>query len=321
MPPQASAAAAGHEPRPAAPATRRGWHLEAQASHLRIVDQYTDGGPMVRVRALIIASHPGPCLAITAMATLLAAEAAPHGIGPGAGRAGGARRAAVGRLVQRRLRRGAGHAAGRADKPVARGEVSVRALWIAAVASRWRPRWRWRAAIGLVTLAIAAALTVAAAWAYNLGLKSTLWSGADVPARVRPAARVRGLDAARAPAGALAVTRRGGPARARRALRQRAARPGRRPAHRGARPAAAASRPAGAPAPPGPPPWCCCCRPRRCCVVAASPARRWVAVAGLCCRGVLAVAGARGRGTDAVPGRDRHRRRRRRAVRRWAPRR
>ena len=37
---------------------------------------------MSRVRALLIASHQGPSLAITAMATLLAAEAAPHGIGP-----------------------------------------------------------------------------------------------------------------------------------------------------------------------------------------------------------------------------------------------
>jgi hypothetical protein len=31
-------------------------------------------------------------------------------------------------------------------------------------------------------------------------------------------------------------------------------------------------------------------------LVAASPGRRWAAVAGLCCSGVLAVAGARGRG-------------------------
>ena len=50
------------------------------------------GGPMIdtrtippamrRVRALIIASHAGPSLAITAMATLLAAQAAPRGLGP-----------------------------------------------------------------------------------------------------------------------------------------------------------------------------------------------------------------------------------------------
>ena len=34
------------------------------------------------LRALIVASHPGPCLAITALTTILAAEAAPHGTGP-----------------------------------------------------------------------------------------------------------------------------------------------------------------------------------------------------------------------------------------------
>jgi hypothetical protein len=34
-----------------------------------------------RVQALIITSHPGPSLAITALTTLLAAQPAPHGIG------------------------------------------------------------------------------------------------------------------------------------------------------------------------------------------------------------------------------------------------
>ncbi|PRC53070.1 ubiquinone biosynthesis protein UbiA, partial [Mycobacterium sp. ITM-2017-0098] len=37
---------------------------------------------MSRARALIIAGHPGPSLAITALVTLLAAQAAPNGIGP-----------------------------------------------------------------------------------------------------------------------------------------------------------------------------------------------------------------------------------------------
>jgi hypothetical protein len=31
-------------------------------------------------------------------------------------------------------------------------------------------------------------------------------------------------------------------------------------------------------------------------LIAATPGRRWAAIAGLCCSGVLAVAGARGRG-------------------------
>ena len=42
-----------------------------------------DGFPALRrARALLITSHPGPSLAITALTTLLAAQAAPHGVGP-----------------------------------------------------------------------------------------------------------------------------------------------------------------------------------------------------------------------------------------------
>ena len=64
----------------------------------------TGGGlPMMRARALIIACHPLPCLAVTAMATLLTAEAAPPGF-----------------------------AAGRIDKQAAAGLISVRALRLAA---------------------------------------------------------------------------------------------------------------------------------------------------------------------------------------------
>ena len=37
---------------------------------------------MKRVQALIITSQPGPSLAIAGLITLLAAQAAPHGIGP-----------------------------------------------------------------------------------------------------------------------------------------------------------------------------------------------------------------------------------------------
>src|SRR6516162_9431144 len=37
---------------------------------------------MSHVRALVVASHPGPTLAITGFATLLAVQAAPHGVGP-----------------------------------------------------------------------------------------------------------------------------------------------------------------------------------------------------------------------------------------------
>jgi 4-hydroxybenzoate polyprenyltransferase len=130
---------------------------------------------MVRVRALLVASHPGPSLAITAMATVLAAEAAPHGFGPvlvapamlaGQLSVGWSNDACDAALDM---------AAGRTDKPVARGEVTVRALWIAASVSVVAAL-AMSAAISLVTLGINA-LLIAAGWAYNLGLKATPWSG------------------------------------------------------------------------------------------------------------------------------------------------
>jgi 4-hydroxybenzoate polyprenyltransferase len=130
---------------------------------------------MVRVRALVIASHPGPSLAITAMATVLAAEAAPHGFGPVL---------VAPAMLAGQLSVGWSNdacdavrdvAAGRTDKPVARGEITVRALWVAAVVSLVAAL-AMAAAISLVTLGLLA-LLVGAAWAYNLGLKSTAWSG------------------------------------------------------------------------------------------------------------------------------------------------
>ena len=130
---------------------------------------------MSRVRALIIASHPGPSLAITAMTTLLAAEAAPHGTGPVlVAPAMLAGQLSVGWSNDAcDARRDA--AAGRTDKPVATGAISVRAVWIAAFVAL--------AAAAAMSLAISVltalilALIIGAAWAYNLGLKSTAWSG------------------------------------------------------------------------------------------------------------------------------------------------
>jgi len=130
---------------------------------------------MVRMRALVIASHPGPSLAITAMATVLAAEAAPTGFGPVL---------VAPAMLAGQLSVGWSNdacdaardvAAGRTDKPVARGEISVRSLWVAAVVSVVAAL-AMAAAISLLTMAILA-LLVGAAWAYNLGLKSTPWSG------------------------------------------------------------------------------------------------------------------------------------------------
>ena len=130
---------------------------------------------MVRMRALVIASHPGPSLAITAMATVLAAEAAPTGFGPVL---------VAPAMLAGQLSVGWSNdacdaardvAAGRTDKPVARGEVTVRALWVAAAVSL-ALSLALSAAISLVTLGLMV-LIIGAAWAYNLGLKSTPWSG------------------------------------------------------------------------------------------------------------------------------------------------
>jgi 4-hydroxybenzoate polyprenyltransferase len=130
---------------------------------------------MNRVRALITASHPGPSLAITAMTTLLAAEAAPHGTGPvlvapamlaGQLSVGWSNDACDARRDAR---------AGRTDKPVATGAISVRAVWTAAIVALVASL-AMALAIGVLT-ALILVVIIGAAWAYNLGLKSTAWSG------------------------------------------------------------------------------------------------------------------------------------------------
>jgi len=109
------------------------------------------------------------------MTTLLAAEAAPHGTGPVlVAPAMLAGQLSVGWSNDAcDARRDA--AAGRTDKPVATGAISVRAVWIAAFVAL--------AAAAAMSLAISVrtalilAVIIGAAWAYNLGLKSTAWSG------------------------------------------------------------------------------------------------------------------------------------------------
>jgi 4-hydroxybenzoate polyprenyltransferase len=248
---------------------------------------------MVRVRALLIASHPGPSLAITAMATVLAAEAAPSGFWPVL---------AAPAMLAGQLSVGWSNdacdaardvAAGRTDKPVVRGEISVRALWVAAVTAL-AAALAMAAAISLLTMGILA-LLVGAAWAYNLGLKSTPWSGVMYllgfgPLPAYAASTLPGQPAPRfwvCVAAALVglgghfvnvlpdldgdlrsgvrglpqlVAARWGPAAAR---------------------AAALALLLSASV---------------LLVIEASPARRWIAVAGLCVSCVLAVAGAVGRG-------------------------
>jgi 4-hydroxybenzoate polyprenyltransferase len=112
---------------------------------------------------------------ITAIVTALTASAATHGIGPVLA----APSILAGQLsvawsndacdVER------DRVAGRTDKPVARGDISVRAVWIAAFSAL--------ALSAILSLLIGPwwllinSVLVGAAWAYNLGLKLTWASG------------------------------------------------------------------------------------------------------------------------------------------------
>ncbi len=125
-----------------------------------------------RARALIIAGHPVEMLAITALTTALAAQAAPHGIVPVlTAPAMLAGLLSIG-WSNDALDAPRDAAAGRMDKPIATGAISVRAVWIAAFAALLAAL-AMSLAIGVVT-AIILAVIVGASWAYNLGLKSTL---------------------------------------------------------------------------------------------------------------------------------------------------
>ena len=132
-------------------------------------------GPHVsRVRALIAATGPGP-LVITAMVTALTAHAATRGIGPPLA----APSILAGQLSvswsNDACDAARDRAAGRTDKPVARGDISVRDTWIAAF-SALAVSAILSLLIGPWWLLINTAL-VGAGWAYNLGLKSTWASG------------------------------------------------------------------------------------------------------------------------------------------------
>jgi 4-hydroxybenzoate polyprenyltransferase len=142
---------------------------------MHATDRRTVLPAMPRARALIIAGHPGPCLAITAMATLLAAQAAPHGAGPVL---------TAPAMLAGQLSVGWSNdafdadrdaAAGRTDKPVATGDISKRAVWTAA-GTALAAALAMSLAISTATLVINAVI-IGAAWAYNAGLKSTMASG------------------------------------------------------------------------------------------------------------------------------------------------
>ncbi|AQA01207.1 ubiquinone biosynthesis protein UbiA [Mycobacterium sp. MS1601] len=127
----------------------------------------TPSRTLTRVRALIIAGHAGPSLAITALATLLAPSGPDLVLAAVAMLAG---QLSIG-WSNDAADAGRDAAVGRTDKPVAAGTVSVRTAWIAAFAAL---------AVALVSALAISPLTasllaviVGAGWIYNLRLKST----------------------------------------------------------------------------------------------------------------------------------------------------
>jgi 4-hydroxybenzoate polyprenyltransferase len=126
--------------------------------------------------ALLRASHPGPTVAVTAITALLAV-AAGHGLGTGLVVTGAV---AAGQLTigwsNDVIDAGRDLQVGRADKPVARGEVSEALVWrmIAAAAGACLVL---SLACGLASAAVHLLLVVGSGWSYNLGLKGVAWSG------------------------------------------------------------------------------------------------------------------------------------------------
>ena len=127
-----------------------------------------------RVAALVLACHPGPALAVTVLATLLAVAAgASAGTSALVALAFGAGQLSIG-WSNDWVDAARDVAVGRTDKPVATGSVTSTTVGAAALVAA-------AAAVPLsLALGVAAGLAhlvgVASGWAYNLGLKSTAWS-------------------------------------------------------------------------------------------------------------------------------------------------
>jgi 4-hydroxybenzoate polyprenyltransferase len=150
-------------------------------THLTVAAPTRDGGPRIGdtairwLRALIRTSHPGPSVAITAIIVGLAATAEPPGQ----------------HLVLFTLAALLGEfsigwsndafdavrdaAAGRSDKPVPAGDISRRAVATAAMTAL-ALSVGFAFLVGLTT-GVIHVIMMAAGWAYNAGLKSTLASG------------------------------------------------------------------------------------------------------------------------------------------------
>ncbi|RBY96100.1 ubiquinone biosynthesis protein UbiA [Blastococcus sp. TF02-8] len=132
--------------------------------------------PSSSLRALALATHPGPAVAVTTVATLLALAAGTSG-GRAVlvGLAVLAGQASIG-WSNDWLDADRDRAVARADKPVVQGAVSpdlLRLLALVAAAAAVVLSLLVGLVPGLLLL-----LLVASGWAYNAGLKRTIWSGA-----------------------------------------------------------------------------------------------------------------------------------------------
>jgi 4-hydroxybenzoate polyprenyltransferase len=128
------------------------------------------------LRALALATHPGPAVAVTTVATLLAvASGTPAGRTALVCAAVLAGQASIG-WSNDWLDADRDRAVARADKPVVQGAVSpalLRGLALGSAALAVALSLLLGLAPGLLLL-----LLVASGWAYNAGLKRTIWSGA-----------------------------------------------------------------------------------------------------------------------------------------------
>jgi 4-hydroxybenzoate polyprenyltransferase len=126
------------------------------------------------MRALVRACHPEPTVAVTLVATALAASADRGWTGSAAVLVA----VLAGQLSigwsNDAIDAGRDHKSGRRDKPIVAGAVSARTVWIAACG----------ALVACVPLSLLSGVlpatihlvVVAGGWAYNLGLKSTVFS-------------------------------------------------------------------------------------------------------------------------------------------------
>jgi 4-hydroxybenzoate polyprenyltransferase len=130
---------------------------------------------LARGRALVVAGHPGPSLAITAMTTVLALQVAHRGAVPVlAAPAMLAGQLSVG-WSNDAFDAGRDAAAGRTDKPLVAGDIAARTVWTAALVAV-AAALVMSLEIGPPT-ALVNGVIIAAGWAYNAGLKSTVYSG------------------------------------------------------------------------------------------------------------------------------------------------